>query len=108
MQHIPLFNRILECGLSSTAHHYLIGGKYSSGPWFRVQDLLATVDTADLASPPTRHQQGPVGDGKALAGLQKFGATLNDYMHLILPPIVKLFDSNSQGKHLDLVEQWIA
>ena len=71
MQHIPLFNRILECGLSSTAHHYLIGGKYSSGPWFRVQDLLATVDTADLASPPTRHQQGPVGDGKALAGFTK-------------------------------------
>ena len=37
--------------------------------------------------------------GKLLLALQKFGATLNDYMHLILPPIVKLFDSNSQGKH---------
>jgi hypothetical protein len=31
--------------------------------------------------------------GKLLAALQKFGSTLNDYMHLFLPPIVRLFDS---------------
>ena len=27
--------------------------------------------------------------GKLLLALQKFGSTLNDYMHLILPPIVR-------------------
>ena len=31
--------------------------------------------------------------GKLLSALQKFGSTLNDYMHLFLPPIVRLFDS---------------
>jgi hypothetical protein len=31
--------------------------------------------------------------GKLLSALQKFGTTLNDYMHLFLPPIVRLFDS---------------
>lgn len=31
--------------------------------------------------------------GKLLLALQKFGSTLNDYLHLVLPPIVKLFDS---------------
>jgi hypothetical protein len=30
--------------------------------------------------------------GKLLSALQKFGTTLNDYMHLFLPPIVRLFD----------------
>uniref|UniRef100_A0A8D9ABA5 Serine/threonine-protein kinase TOR n=1 Tax=Cacopsylla melanoneura TaxID=428564 RepID=A0A8D9ABA5_9HEMI len=30
---------------------------------------------------------------KMLCALQKFGANLDDYMHLVLPPIVRLFDS---------------
>lgn len=28
-----------------------------------------------------------------LCALQKFGANLDDYLHLVLPPIVRLFDS---------------
>ena len=35
--------------------------------------------------------------GKLLLALQKFGSTLNDYMHLILPPIVRLFDPSTPG-----------
>ena len=31
--------------------------------------------------------------GKLLSALQKFGSNLSDYMHLFLPPIVRLFDS---------------
>ena len=31
---------------------------------------------------------------KLLTTIQKFGSTLADYLHLFLPPIVKLFDSN--------------
>ena len=30
---------------------------------------------------------------KLLTTIQKFGSTLADYLHLFLPPIVKLFDS---------------
>ncbi|CAB3378482.1 Hypothetical predicted protein [Cloeon dipterum] len=30
---------------------------------------------------------------KLLAALQKFGGTLEDYIHLVLPPVVRLFDS---------------
>ncbi|KAI5755082.1 hypothetical protein M8J77_013919 [Diaphorina citri] len=30
---------------------------------------------------------------KMLCALQKFGANLDDYLHLVLPPIVRLFDS---------------
>ena len=37
--------------------------------------------------------QGRSVTGKLLLALEKFGSTTNDYMHLILPPIVKLFDS---------------
>lgn len=29
-----------------------------------------------------------------LNAMQKFGANLDDYLHLLLPPVVKLFDSN--------------
>ncbi|XP_071946239.1 serine/threonine-protein kinase mTOR-like [Antedon mediterranea] len=29
-----------------------------------------------------------------LGAMQKFGANLDDYLHLLLPPVVKLFDSN--------------
>lgn len=32
--------------------------------------------------------------GKLLMAIQKFGSTLADYLHLFLPPIVKLFDSH--------------
>ncbi|KAK7093536.1 serine/threonine-protein kinase mTOR-like isoform X2 [Littorina saxatilis] len=31
---------------------------------------------------------------KMLTALQMFGANLNDYLHMLLPPIVKLFDSS--------------
>ena len=31
--------------------------------------------------------------GKLLIAIQRFGNTLADYLHLFLPPIVKLFDS---------------
>lgn len=31
--------------------------------------------------------------GKLLTAIQKFGNTLSDYLHLFLPPMVKLFDS---------------
>lgn len=31
--------------------------------------------------------------GKLLQAVQKFGSNLEDYLHLLLPPIVKLFDS---------------
>ena len=37
--------------------------------------------------------QGRSVTGKLLLALEKFGSTTADYMHLILPPIVKLFDS---------------
>lgn len=30
---------------------------------------------------------------KLLNALQLFGANLDDYLHLLLPPVVKLFDS---------------
>ena len=32
--------------------------------------------------------------GKLLTAIQKFGNTLSDYLHLFLPPMVKLFDSD--------------
>ncbi len=32
--------------------------------------------------------------GKLLVAIQRFGSTLTDYLHLFLPPIVKLFDSH--------------
>ena len=32
--------------------------------------------------------------GKLLIAIQRFGNTLADYLHLFLPPIVKLFDSS--------------
>ena len=31
--------------------------------------------------------------GKLLQAVQKFGSNLEDYLHLLLPPIVKLFDA---------------
>ena len=31
--------------------------------------------------------------GKLLTAIQKFGNTLSDYLHLFLPPMVRLFDS---------------
>ncbi|RDD40512.1 Serine/threonine-protein kinase mTOR [Trichoplax sp. H2] len=33
---------------------------------------------------------------KLLIALQSFGSNLDDYLHLLLPPIVKLFDSSNQ------------
>uniref|UniRef100_A0A0K2TDA5 Serine/threonine-protein kinase TOR n=2 Tax=Lepeophtheirus salmonis TaxID=72036 RepID=A0A0K2TDA5_LEPSM len=47
---------------------------------------------------------------KLLAALQKFGNTLDDYIHLILPPIVKLFDSSeipipTRKAALDCIDQ---
>lgn len=56
---------------------------------------------------------------KLLNALQQFGASLEDYLHLILPPIVKLFDARdspqkvrelalktieSLAKHLEISE----
>ncbi|XP_037502040.2 serine/threonine-protein kinase mTOR-like, partial [Rhipicephalus sanguineus] len=37
---------------------------------------------------------------KLLTALQKFGCNLDDYLHLILPPIVKLFDSPDVPKNV--------
>lgn len=37
---------------------------------------------------------------KLLTALQKFGCNLDDYLHLILPPIVKLFDSADVPKNV--------
>ena len=33
---------------------------------------------------------------KMLGALQNFGVNLDDYLHLVLPPIIKLFDSTDQ------------
>ncbi|XP_038044243.1 serine/threonine-protein kinase mTOR-like [Patiria miniata] len=40
------------------------------------------------------NSQGRVVTTKLLNAMQKFGANLDDYLHLLLPPVVKLFDSN--------------
>ncbi|XP_037955980.1 serine/threonine-protein kinase Tor [Teleopsis dalmanni] len=39
---------------------------------------------------------------RLLQALQKFGNTLSDYLHLIVPPIVKLFDSPYVPQHVSL------
>ncbi|XP_041480411.1 serine/threonine-protein kinase mTOR-like [Lytechinus variegatus] len=39
------------------------------------------------------NSQGRVVTTKLLNAMQKFGANLDDYLHLLLPPVVKLFDS---------------
>ena len=54
--------------------------------------------------------QGRQVTGKLLLALEKFGSTTNDYMHLILPPIVKLFDSPEvplqiRGKALECIDR---
>ncbi|XP_055375785.1 serine/threonine-protein kinase Tor [Condylostylus longicornis] len=40
---------------------------------------------------------------KLLQALQKFGNTLDDYLHLIVPPIVKLFDGSDVPNHVSMV-----
>ncbi|XP_071805479.1 serine/threonine-protein kinase mTOR-like isoform X2 [Asterias amurensis] len=40
------------------------------------------------------NSQGRMVTTKLLKAMQKFGANLDDYLHLLLPPVVKLFDSN--------------
>ncbi|XP_071482072.1 serine/threonine-protein kinase mTOR-like [Diadema antillarum] len=40
------------------------------------------------------NSQGRVVTTKLLNAMQKFGANLDDYLHLLLPPVVKLFDSH--------------
>lgn len=58
------------------------------------------------------HDTSPARDvtGKLLVALEKFGSTTNDYMHLILPPIVKLFDSPEvplqiRGRALECIDR---
>ncbi|ELU01654.1 hypothetical protein CAPTEDRAFT_155489 [Capitella teleta] len=38
--------------------------------------------------------QGRVITAKLLSALQQFGANLDDYLHLLLPPVIRLFDSS--------------
>ncbi|XP_057312523.1 serine/threonine-protein kinase mTOR-like [Hydractinia symbiolongicarpus] len=37
---------------------------------------------------------------KLLAGIQKFGQSFDDYLHLLIPPVVKLFDSADAPKEV--------
>ena len=41
---------------------------------------------------------------KLLSAIQKFGQSFDDYLHLLIPPVVKLFDANDALKGMCFIE----
>ncbi|QQP56713.1 Serine/threonine-protein kinase TOR, partial [Caligus rogercresseyi] len=83
---------------------WVLGSQLQSTIIFLVENIAAALGSEFKVYLPQlipqilralMHDSSEDRDGtiKLLAALQKFGNTLDDYIHLILPPIVKLFDS---------------